>query len=169
MFNKTFGIEKPDGATMNDREAVRAVIIRGNRILLVHSNLGDYKFPGGGVEESETHVDALLREIAEETGYVNGVIGEKVGIVVERSIDIYDEGAIFEMNSHYYFCEVTDETASQQLDDYELEQEFTPKWVTLGEAIDQNHVALERNSRNSWIHRENAVLVELKRMNNITS
>ncbi|WP_377890809.1 NUDIX domain-containing protein [Alkalihalobacillus sp. R86527] len=61
MFNKVFGIEKPEGVTLNDREAVRAVMIRGDRILLVHSNLGDYKFPGGGVEESETHADAILQ------------------------------------------------------------------------------------------------------------
>lgn len=169
MFNKRFGIEKPEGAAMNYREAVRAVIMRDDPILLVQSNLGDYKFPGGGVEEGETHNDALVREVAEETGYVNGVIGGKVGLVVERSVDRYDEGAIFEMNSHYYFCEVTDETSPQRLDDYELEQEFTPKWVTLNKAIDQNDVALKSDSRNSWIHRENAVLEELKKMCNVKS
>jgi 8-oxo-dGTP pyrophosphatase MutT (NUDIX family) len=38
------------------RTAVRAVILRGHDLLMFHStNVGDYKFPGGGMEEGESH------------------------------------------------------------------------------------------------------------------
>ncbi|WP_270180856.1 NUDIX hydrolase [Alkalihalobacillus sp. CinArs1] len=161
MFSIVLGCEK--GERMVYREAVRAILIEDDRILLVYSNLGDYKFPGGGIEEGETHAEAIVREIAEETGYVNGLIGEKAGTIVERNEDLYEEGAIFEMTSHYYFCEVPGELAPQRLDDYESEQEFTPVWVTLEEAIMQNEEAFEINSANGWIHRENTVLKELRK------
>ena len=46
------------------RNAVRAIISneQGN-LLLIKSNLGDYKFPGGGIEEGENEKQALIREI----------------------------------------------------------------------------------------------------------
>lgn len=52
-----------------EREAVRAVILRGNKIALVRSRKeGFYKFPGGGIETDETHLKAVIRETEEETG-----------------------------------------------------------------------------------------------------
>lgn len=51
------------------RTAVRGVILRGRNLLMIHSShVGDYKFPGGGVDEGETHAQALSREIQEECG-----------------------------------------------------------------------------------------------------
>ncbi|MFW5893155.1 MAG: NUDIX hydrolase, partial [Bacillota bacterium] len=67
------------------------------------SNKGDYKFPGGGLEESETCEDALQREVKEETGYAIEV-GKHVGSAMERRRDFYDPGLVFEMVSHYYAC-----------------------------------------------------------------
>jgi ADP-ribose pyrophosphatase YjhB (NUDIX family) len=55
-FNKLLG--NPEIKNYNSvilREAVRAIIIVDNKILLIRSNRGDYKFPGGGLEEKENH------------------------------------------------------------------------------------------------------------------
>ena len=50
------------------REAVRAIILRDGRIALVRSlRNGFYKFPGGGIESGESHIDTLIRETPEET------------------------------------------------------------------------------------------------------
>lgn len=50
-------------------EAVRAVVIRDRSLLMVYSPVnGDYKFPGVGVGENESHKVALKREVAEECG-----------------------------------------------------------------------------------------------------
>lgn len=169
IFNKLLGIENINinEVKVNHREAVRAVIFKENKILLIHSNLGDYKFPGGGVEEDESHKDALKRELAEETGYINCVIKEKIGVVVERYIDEYDQKVYFQMNSHYYLCELIDqEKVAQQLDDYERVQDYKPKWMTLYDSIIQNEMAIHQLEKNSWINRENYVLKELKNLMN---
>ena len=55
--------------TIDQRAAVRAVVLRGRTLLMVYSPVnGDYKFPGGGVDEYENHEIALKREVAEECG-----------------------------------------------------------------------------------------------------
>jgi ADP-ribose pyrophosphatase YjhB (NUDIX family) len=166
IFNELLGIEKFDKSEVRikNREAVRAVIIQDNKILLVHSNLGDNKFPGGGVEKNESHSDGLLREVAEETGYINCVVKEKIGVVIERRIDEYYKNAYFQMTSHYYLCELTNgKKVAQQLDDYECAQEYKPKWLTLDDALKQNQKAINQFEKNTWINRENFVLKELKK------
>lgn len=163
-FEVTLGIQRIEhhDVKVKFREAVRAVIIDGDKILLVHSNLGDYKLPGGGVMQNESHTEALIREIAEETGYLNTLVGDKVGVIIERQIDEYDQSAIFQMTSHYYRCNLPGEKGKQNLDDYELLQEYTPKWVNIDDAIKQNQKMIQKFPQNRWIYRENCVLTELK-------
>lgn len=157
-FNKFIGIEKVENKHIKVREAVRAIVIRDGHILMVHSNKGDFKFPGGGVETGETHVEALIREVLEETGYVDSIVGEKFGVYLERREDINNQDILFEMNSHYYLCECRGETVAQQLDGYELELGFTAKWITIEEAISQNELAQKLSGHNGWIERETYVL-----------
>ncbi len=46
------------------RNAARAIILRRDQVLMVHSLVnGDYKFPGGGVEDGEEHATTLQREL----------------------------------------------------------------------------------------------------------
>jgi len=55
------------------RVAVRGVAVSAGRVLMIYSPVnGDYKFPGGGVEDGESHAEALVREIREEAGLVAG-------------------------------------------------------------------------------------------------
>ncbi|MGD6774873.1 NUDIX hydrolase [Sutcliffiella horikoshii] len=157
-FNKFIGIEKVESKHIKVREAVRAIVIKDGHILMVHSNKGDFKFPGGGVESGETHSEALIREVLEETGYVNTVVGDKFGVYLERREDVFDQSLLFEMNSHYYFCECLGEPVAQQLEGYEIEQGFTAKWITIEEAISQNERAQKLSGHNGWIERETYVL-----------
>ena len=67
------------------------------------------------------------------------------------------------MTSHYYLCElIDDERIAQQLDDYESVQNFSPEWILLVEAIEQNEQCLNRFEKNTWVKREIFVLRELK-------
>ncbi|ANU21062.1 hypothetical protein BBI15_13135 [Planococcus plakortidis] len=146
-----------------ERKAVRAVIMSGHNILLVQSNRGDYKFPGGGVEENESDTEGLVREIREETGYINCEVKEWVGTVIERRSDEYEMDVVFEMTSHYYIAELkNEEKLPLQLDDYESVLDFTPEWVALEEAILQNERLIQQVERNSWLKRETFVLKQLR-------
>lgn len=164
-FNKTFSsinsTETPKN--INRRTAVRAIIIEGEKILLVRSNLGYYKLPGGGVEEGESHAMALIREVAEETGFLNCNVGEKLGITLEQRPDNSAANSCFQMESHHFQCELGDKKmASQALLGYELEEGYKPVWVPLQNAIDTNESLYETDKSLVFIPRENYVLKLLK-------
>lgn len=165
LFNRLLEIDKVSDSigNVNYREAVRAVIIKNNKILMVHSINEDYKFPGGGIKRGENKIEALVREVEEETGYVCTKIIKKLGIVTEKSKDKYVHDRIFKMISYYYIAEVSDEKKEQKLDAYEEKLCFTPVWVDLLEAITNNEriIELKQDNKPNWIGRETYVLKEV--------
>ena len=141
------------------RTAVRGVILRGQKLLLIHSStVGDYKFPGGGVEEGETHAQTLEREIREECGASLLNIGNEIGAVIEYDIPAEKEFDAFKMTSHYYQCEVGDEFGVQNLEGYEQELGFDPVWINIKEAIARNKSLLAMKVPPMWLGREIFVL-----------
>ncbi|BCB03672.1 NUDIX domain-containing protein [Bacillus sp. KH172YL63] len=164
MFKTVIGLSEINGEREKKvRTAVRAVILRDDTILLMHTNRGDYKFPGGGVEAGETLAAALVREVIEETGYVHCSVGEPFGMVTQRHRDVYDPEILFEMNSHYFLCQLLDnERIPQQLEKYETELNMEAKWVPVEEAIRANEELMSEYDHNQWLIRENFVLRELQ-------
>ncbi|MBR6716746.1 MAG: NUDIX domain-containing protein [Oscillospiraceae bacterium] len=136
-----FEIDKKDyitGGTVTRRPSVRGIIVRDGRLAMVHSLKYDYyKFPGGGIEPDETHEQALIREVREETGL--RVLPESIRAfgMVRRLQRGWNED-LFLQENYYYFCEVSDLTAAQMLDDYEAEERFTLEFVTAAHARDVN-------------------------------
>lgn len=128
------------------RFAVRAVIQRGNQLLLVHSSQGDfYKFPGGGIERGESHQDTLIRETLEETGLI--VIPESIreyGKIREIRRSVYRGQEIFDQTSYYYFARVEEERGEMSLDRYEAELGFHLTEVLPGTAYQANLRALSK-------------------------
>lgn len=163
LFDKVIGIETLDkNKKRNNRVAVRAIIYKDNKILMVKNNRGDYKLPGGGVHKNEDLIHALRREVAEETGYKVKRTSKRIGHITERHKDTYMPDTIFEMKSEYYFCEVYDNPGKQNLDPYEEEQDFRPVWIELKEAIEKNEEILEIGTENTWVTREVYVLKILR-------
>ncbi len=127
----------PDDRTY-ERPSVRGILIRDGKIALVHSLKYDYyKFPGGGFEPGETSEQALIREVAEEAGLT----------VLPGSIRPYGRvhrvqrrqpGIRFVQENDYYFCEAGPDPVSQNLDDYEADERFTPEWADPARAIAVN-------------------------------
>jgi 8-oxo-dGTP diphosphatase len=160
------GALPPAGGLVKRRLAVRALIVRDGRLLMVHSRVqGDWKFPGGGVEPLETTSAALEREVAEETGYRTAGPQTPAGRVVERAPGRDVPGSRFEMESLYFWTQVDDEPGPLALEDYERHLGFTPGWVSIDDALGTNR-ALARSGRRplpSWLEREMRVLELLAR------
>lgn len=167
VFKKIIEIEKVSKSIekVNFREAVRAIVIKNNRILMVSSKNKDYKFPGGGVKKNESKIDALKREVEEETGYICSSIKDVIGIVIEKSKDRYYHNKLFKMISYYYIVEVSDIQKEQKLDAYEKKLEFRPVWINIDDAINSNKLIIEEKSENmaNWIYRETYVLKEIRK------
>lgn len=166
IINELLGIQKikDPKIKVTIRMAVRAVVIKDNQLLMVHTKKGDYKFPGGGLKKMESHEQGLKREVIEETGYIVERMKQQAGIIIQRNPNQFEANGIFQMNSYYYFCDVASERVAQHLDKYEQEQEFTPVWIGLNEVIARNEAILTQKGSeiNPWVYRETLALRKLK-------
>lgn len=141
------------------RNAVRAVILHGRNLLMVYSSaVGDYKFPGGGVDKGETHAQALTREIREECGASLTRIGCGIGAVIEYNLPIEQDYDAFKMTSYYYQCDMEETLGAQKLDGYEQELGFQPVWIDIDNAIRLNKNLLNSDRTPEWLRREIFVL-----------
>lgn len=77
--------------TARPARAVSAAVFHGGRFLLVRRGRapakGLYAFPGGRVEPGETLVEAVRREVAEETGALLGRIDHIVDLDLASEAD----------------------------------------------------------------------------------
>lgn len=152
----------PNGS-VGRRPSVRGIIIRDGQIAMMYSKKYDYyKLPGGGMEENESYIDTLIREVREESGLV--VKPETIrefGYVKRIEKGRYED--IFIQENFYYTCEAEEGLVAQDLDDYEAEEEFTLEFVAPERIIDinenGNHLEKERViTFQGMIARENRVI-----------
>lgn len=149
------------------REAVRGVVRRGQNLLMVYSSVvGDYKFPGGGVDRGETHAQALCREIQEECGMALAQMGDEIGTVIEYNLPFERNYDVFKMTSHYYQCEVTDGFGRQSLDGYEQDLGFQPVWIDISNALQTNKSLMNTRKAPGWLKREILVLEHIQQSTN---
>jgi len=143
-----------------NREAVRAVILKGRKILLAYSQVhGDYKLPGGRIDLGECPESALARELAEEIGGRMTSTAEPYGKTLEYDLPIEKEYDAFCVTSYYYCCEVDAILGKQHLDDYEARMGLKPVWVDIDTAIAGNRAILTTGGEVfCWIKRETRVL-----------
>lgn len=143
------------------REAVRAIIFKDNKIVLVKCGKdGYYKFPGGGIESNETHNETLVRETLEETGL--NIIPQSIqsfGTLIEKRRSIYSNNEIFEQYSYYYFAEIEAESTKCCLDVYEAELDYHLEFTDLEIAWKAN-IDLGNNYESAFLLRE-AYIMEL--------
>ena len=143
------------------RPSVRAIIEREGKLALVHNGKFDYyMFPGGGIEEGESHEEALIREVKEESGLV--VIPESIrefGSALRLSKSSHFENTIFEQENYYYKCEVQEQVEATKFDVHEIEEQYSLVFVTPEEAIRKNRQD-DHGEENGgvWIERETRVI-----------
>ena len=51
-----------------EKHTVRAVILRDGMLAMQKSRYGEFKMLGGVVEDGESHLETLMREVEEEAG-----------------------------------------------------------------------------------------------------
>lgn len=161
-------IFRTEGINLNGktthRTAVRAVILRGLKLLMVYSaNVGDYKFPGGGVDVDETLEHALARELLEECGATLLRVNDELGAIIEYDAAKEPEYDLFKMSSYYYFCQIGDAFGVQNLDDYEHDLGFQPVWIDIKDAIEKNRLLLDSKNPPQWLRREIFALEYIQR------
>ena len=144
----------PQGTTV-ERQAVRGIIIRGEKLLLLYTPVArEYKLPGGGVDSGETLEAALEREILEECGARLTRVVREIGAIIEYAHAKEPEFETFKMTSHNFLCEVEAFVAPQALEGYEVRLAFQPLWVELGKALEHNKSRLDFPNPSPWLARE---------------
>ncbi len=146
------------------RPSARCVAVKDGKVAMVYSKKYNYyKFPGGGIEENESKIDALVRETAEEAGLViKPDTVRELGYVHRVQESWRPTEDYFIQDSFYYLCEVEDEVIPQSLCGYESDEGFTLEWVDPDRAIEVNRTADHGPKDGNMIEREARVLEMIK-------
>ena len=151
-----------ENGTVGRRPSVRGIIISKDKLAMVHSLKYDYyKFPGGGIEKGESHIDALIREVREEAGLtVLAHTIKEYGVVIRKEKGKFED--LFIQENFYYLCKVEQSIIPQELDEYEADEQFVLEWVNPQLAIEANmhhdHKGKEASFAKHMIEREANVL-----------
>ncbi len=142
------------------RNSSRSIIIRDCKIAMIHSLKYDYyKFPGGGIENGENPIEAMMRETQEEAGLI--VIPESVreyGYVHRIQKSDADPTECFVQDNYYFLCDAMDRLAPQKLDDYEAKEVYRLEFIRPTIAIKKNRSVIESPYNQMMLEREARVL-----------
>ncbi len=145
------------------RNSARSIIIRDGKVAMIHSLKYDYyKFPGGGIENGENPVEAMIRETQEEAGLV--VVPESVeeyGYVHRIQKSDKDRTECFVQDNYYYLCKVMDIVKPQRLDEYEAQESYRLEYVEPLAAITKNYHVKDSPYNKLMFEREARVLETL--------
>jgi 8-oxo-dGTP pyrophosphatase MutT (NUDIX family) len=113
------------------RYAARGVVTDAeNRVALLHvTKYGYHKLPGGGIDEGETHEEALRRECHEEIGCAI-TVGEALGEIVE-----YRTLSSLIQHSFCFMAKVDGEKGEPHMEQGEIDDGFKVEWHSLDDAL----------------------------------
>ena len=91
------------------RPTARVLLIDGrDRVLLFEMHPADGRVfwcpPGGGLEPGETHAEAAVRELREETGWSAPVLGPVIG--ERRQVVTWNDGITYDSRERWYLAHV---------------------------------------------------------------
>lgn len=163
-----FEIDKKDykkDGTIFSRPSVRAIVIKGDKIAVVHSKKYNYyKIPGGGLEIDESPVEALIREAREEAGLIiKKETFKEYGYVHRIQKSTIGDVDIFIQDNYYYLCKAEDYLVDQELDDYEDEEGFSFSFEHYQKVIDCNRNIFHGPKDKNMIEREARIIELLKK------
>ena len=141
----------------------KALIINNEKILFGNEN-NIYQFPGGHVEEGESLIDCLKREIREETGIEieEEEIKEPFLKVVFKNRDWPEPGKNRKAEIYYYWIE-TDKSPNlenSQYTEHEKEGNFRLETIPIKEAVQYLKENMDKNEKNKVIVPDMIIAIE---------
>ena len=110
-----------------------------NGEILISPQYDGYDFPGGTVKKGETHIDTLVREVKEETGY----LVEPIELLNVYTSFFHHKKKNKDYQSYliYYLVKIVDGKISNEgFDEDEKEYAKTAKWVNIEELSKMRHI-----------------------------
>lgn len=162
-FSSATAIQKSEITTTITRKAARAIVLNGENILLMYTKrYHDYTLPGGGVDEGESIIDGLKRELKEETGAHAISNITEFGCYEEFRPWYKDNADVMHMLSYCFTCTIDKTLKAAQLEDYEIQNGMEPKWVNIHQAIKHNENTIANsNKKGLSIIRETFLLKQI--------
>lgn len=153
-------IEHLDTATIVQRQATRAIAVRGDKILLLYTaRYEDYSLPGGGLDLGEDLIEGMVRELQEETGAKNIRDIKPFGVYEEFRPWYKDDADVMHMHSYCYTCHVDEELGEPNFEDYEIKNGMRAEWVNIHDAIAHNEKTMASSDKQGLsIQRETYLL-----------
>ncbi|MFK8079557.1 MAG: NUDIX hydrolase [Granulosicoccus sp.] len=137
-----------NGLRLLVRQAARAIVIKGQNILLLYTRrYHDYTLPGGGLDDGENPVTGLIRELKEETG-AQGVRNVKEFVRYDEYRPWYKSDAdIIHMISLCYVCDIDEALGETALESHEVNNGMEPRWINIHEAIAHNDAVISNSEK----------------------
>ena len=154
------GLSPTSDLTLIERHAARAIVLKGENILLLFTQrYHDYSLPGGGIDEGEDEIEGLIRELKEETG-AQGVRNVKPFARYDEYRPWYKPYAdIIHMISHCYVCEIDEELGETAYESHEVSNGMKPVWMNIHQAIAHNEEVIANSDKKGLsIERETFML-----------
>ncbi|NQZ82401.1 MAG: NUDIX domain-containing protein [Colwellia sp.] len=147
-------------AKSSTRKATRAIVLNGDNILLLYTKrYHDYSLPGGGIDEGESHIAGLVRELKEETGAHNVQNIKEFGLYEEFRPWHKADFDIVHMLSYCYVCTIDDELLEPELELHEIDNGMHPIWMNIHQAIRHNEETIKNSTKKGLsIERETFLL-----------
>ena len=123
----------------NQIQRVKALIINSNNEILFGYANKTYQFVGGHLEQNETLMECLSREVKEESGIIIKFDNLLPFLKIKYYSRNYPEEGLNTLTINNYFIVKTDlkpNADKMELTDYEKEWGYTVKYVSLDKALE---------------------------------
>ena len=144
------------------RVAVRGIIFVEGKLLMIESDSGELKLPGGGLDDGEDDCQALVREVKEETGYdviIHTI--EPFGEIEEKRLSIL-EPKLWHQISRLYFCKVNLTKGQCKYTENEIKSGFRQVLYSIEDALEKSKGVLEKDGVQAWNQREYKTLLLIR-------
>lgn len=149
---------------------VKMILVNSKNQVLLGFSHKTYQFPGGHLEEGETLVDCVIREVKEETGIELTLNEAEPFFVLRHYSKNYCDSGENRNSEIYYYAIKTDakyDLSKMNYTDYEKEGNFELRYIDLENVEEVLTESISWNEKNTVIVKEMLeVFKEYKRLNN---